>query len=236
MPEICLWHMRCRCMAYQAAVPERAPDLRLSRRNMLRDQIQARGIDDVQVLEAMGSVKRHLFVEEALQAQSYSDHALPIGYGQTISQPYSVALMSSCLLLQPGMKVLEVGAGSGYQAAVLAEMGALVYGVECIKPLYQTALQRLTSLRYFQVKLRWADGSTGWPEEAPFDRILVSAGGPRVPRVLLQQLAEDGLLLMPVGRGRQEQDLIRVRRQGKQYFKQELGRAKFVELVGEQGW
>ncbi|MFW6179238.1 MAG: protein-L-isoaspartate(D-aspartate) O-methyltransferase [Desulfohalobiaceae bacterium] len=223
-------------MVYQAVAAGQVPDLRLRRRNMLRDQLQARGIEDELVLEAMGRVKRHLFVEEALQSQAYSDHALPIGYGQTISQPFSVAMMSSCLQLQPGMKVLEVGAGSGYQAAVLAEMGALVYSVECIKPLYQAALQRLTSLRYFRVKLKLADGSTGWPEEAPFDRILVSAGGPRVPQALLQQLADAGLLLMPVGKGRQDQDLIRVRRQGEKFFKQELGRAKFVELVGEHGW
>lgn len=203
---------------------------------MVQEQLLDRGITDKLVLQAMGRVQRHLFVEEALQAQAYSDHALPIGYGQTISQPYSVALMSSSLLLEPEMKVLEVGAGSGYQAAVLAEMGARVYGVERIKPLYQTALQRLTSLRYFQVKLRFADGTVGWLAEAPFHRILVSAGGPRVPALLLEQLALDGLLVMPVGLGRSEQNLVRVRRQGDKWFKQDLGRAKFVELVREQGW
>ncbi len=203
---------------------------------MVRQQLLARGIEDEQVLQAMGQVQRHLFVEEALQAQAYSDHALPIGYGQTISQPYSVALMSSSLLVEPGMKVLEVGAGSGYQAAVLVEMGAMVYAVERIKPLYQETLKRLTRLRYFQVKLKLADGTAGWPQEAPFDRILVSAGGPAVPGVLLQQLTEEGLLVMPVGQGKSEQELVRVRREGQKWFKQNMGRAKFVELVGEHGW
>jgi protein-L-isoaspartate(D-aspartate) O-methyltransferase len=199
---------------------------------MVREQLLARGIDDEQVLSAMGTVRRHLFVDEALHAQAYSENALPIGYGQTISQPYTVAQMACALQLEPDMRVLEVGTGSGYQAAVLAEMGAEVYSLERIKPLYLAALKRMTDFRYFRVKLKLADGTEGWPEQAPFDRILVTAGGPEVPTVLLGQLAAGGMLVMPVGQTRDEQKLVRIREEGGRWFRKELGEARFVDLIG----
>jgi len=203
---------------------------------MVREQLEAKGIEDRRVLEAMGRVKRHEFVEQALQAQAYSDNALPIGYGQTISQPYVVAHMTSALNVEPDGRVLEIGTGSGYQAAVIAEMGAEVFSVERIKPLYLEALKRLNRLRYFRVKLKLADGTLGWPEEAPFDRILITAGGPNVPTPLLRQLEDGGQLIMPVHTSDEGQRLIRIRREGKRWFRQDLGWANFVGLVGEYGW
>ncbi len=211
-------------------------DLKVRRTAMVREQLEAKGIEDPRVLEAMGRVKRHEFVEQALQAQAYSDNALPIGYGQTISQPYVVAHMTSALNLEPGCRVLEIGTGSGYQAAVIAEMGAEVFSVERIKPLYLEALKRLNRLRYFRVKLKLADGTLGWPEEAPFQRILITAGGPSVPTPVLKQLDEEGQLVMPIQSNDQGQRLIRIRREGKRWFRQDLGWANFVGLVGEYGW
>jgi protein-L-isoaspartate(D-aspartate) O-methyltransferase len=201
---------------------------------MVRDQLRARGIEDEAVLAAMGRVKRHEFVEEALQAQAYSDNALPIGYGQTISQPYVVARMSSLLRVEPGMRVLEIGTGSGYQAAVLAEMGAEVFSVERIKPLYLAALKRLNAMRYFGVKLGFAAGVLGWPKEAPFDRILVTAGGKEVPGALLDQLGDEGTMLVPVDVGGGRQRLFRLQRSGDRISKQDVGEAHFVPLVSEK--
>lgn len=212
----------------------RSVDQRFRRRAMVRDQLRAKGIEDEAVLAAMGRVKRHEFVEEALQAQAYSDNALPIGQGQTISQPYVVARMSSLLRVEPGMRVLEIGTGSGYQAAVLAEMGAEVFSVERIKPLYLDALKRLNGMRYFSVKLRLAAGVLGWPEEAPFDRILVTAGGDRVPEALLDQLDEGGVMLLPLKVGGGRQRLFRVERKEGRISKQDVGEAHFVPLVAEE--
>ena len=157
---------------------------------MVKDQIEARGISDPGVLRAMRTVPRHLFVDEALQGKAYEDYPLPIGHGQTISQPYIVALMSSLLEVKPGMKVLEIGTGSGYQAAVLSEMGADVYTVERIRSLYQKARTLFSQLKYHYIKTKLDDGTMGWPEKAPFDGILVTAGGPDIPEPLLDQLAE----------------------------------------------
>lgn len=203
---------------------------------MLREQLAVRGINDPRVLEAMGRVKRHLFVDEALRARAYEDLALPIGHGQTISQPLTVARMTMNLDVQPGMKVLEIGTGSGYQAAVLSELGAEVYSVERLSPLFHAALKRLNTLRYFTVRLKLDDGTMGWPAEAPFDRILVTAGGPRVPLPLLEQLADPGQMVLPVGDEKRSQRLVRIRRQDGKAFKQDLGQAVFVDLVGEHGW
>lgn len=202
---------------------------------MVREQLQAKGIHDERVLGAMARVPRHLFVEEALQAQAYSDNALPIGFGQTISQPFSVANMSQALEVVPGVKVLEIGTGSGYQAAVLAEMGAEVYSVERVRSLYLKALDRLTRLKYFQVQLKLDDGTLGWPEYSPYDRILVTAGGPGIPEPLLHQLADKGMLVMPLGEKGQQQ-LVRVRKEGRCYYKRDLGSVRFVDLVGACGW
>jgi len=210
-------------------------DYQRRRLAMVREQLEARGIGDEQVLSAMTTVRRHLFVDEALQAQAYSEHALPIGYGQTISQPHTVAQMACALQIQPDARVLEIGTGSGYQAAVLAAMGAEVYTVERIKPLYLAALKRMTELRYFRVKLKLADGTEGWPEKAPFDRILVTAGGPEIPKALLAQLAEGGMLVMPVGETRERQTLMRIRKEQGKWYRKSLGEARFVDLIGRFG-
>ncbi|MFO7727044.1 MAG: protein-L-isoaspartate(D-aspartate) O-methyltransferase [Desulfonatronovibrio sp.] len=213
-----------------------AIDPRRTREKMVRSQIEARGVTDQEVLRAMRKVPRHLFVDEALQAQAYEDHALPIGHGQTISQPYIVALMSSILKVQSGMKVLEIGTGSGYQAAVLAEIGADVYTVERIKPLYQKARKLFSTLGYHYVKTKLDDGTMGWPEKALYDRILVTAGGPDVPESLVQQLADPGIFLMPVGETRRNQTLTRLILQNKEISKDSLGKVAFVDLVGRYGW
>lgn len=213
-----------------------AIDPRRTREKMVRSQIEARGVTDQEVLRAMRKVPRHLFVDEALQAQAYEDHALPIGHGQTISQPYIVALMSSILKVQPGMKVLEIGTGSGYQAAVLAEMGADVYTVERIKPLYQKARKLFSTLGYHYVKTKLDDGTMGWPEKALYDRILVTAGGPDVPEALVQQLADPGIFVMPVGETRRNQTLTRLILQNKEIRTDSLGKVAFVDLVGRYGW
>ncbi len=203
---------------------------------MVREQIESRGITDQAVLSAMRKVPRHLFVEEALRSQAYEDHPLPIGYGQTISQPFIVALMTAVLNVQPGMRVLEIGTGSGYQAAILAEMGAQVYSVERVQPLYSAALTRLNKMRYFNVHLKLDDGTMGWPEESPFQRIMVTAGGPDVPPPLLEQLDESGILIIPVGARQRSQELIRfVKKEGK-IMKANLGAVMFVDLVGTHGW
>ncbi len=203
---------------------------------MVRDQIEARGINDQAVLRAMRTVTRHLFVDEALQAQAYEDHPLPIGYGQTISQPYIVALMSSILDVKPGMKVLEIGTGSGYQAAVLAEMGADVYTVERIKPLYQKTRKLFSDLKYHYIKTKLDDGTMGWPEKSFFDRILVTAGGPSIPQPLVEQLADPGTLVIPVGDGKRSQTLVRLTLNDGQIKKENMGSVAFVDLVGKFGW
>lgn len=207
-----------------------------SRERMVREQIEARGVRDKAVLDAMRSLPRHRFVEEALAYKAYSDSPLPIGEGQTISQPYIVALMSEKLELEPGMKVLEIGTGSGYQAAVLAAMGADVYTVERIKKLFFSARKRFMDMRLFSVKVKLDDGTMGWPEEAPYDRIIVTAGGPEVPVPLLDQLAEGGRMLIPVGESRRNQRLVLVEKKDGECIESNLGAVAFVDLVGSHGW
>lgn len=203
---------------------------------MVREQIENRGITDHAVLTAMRKVPRHLFVDEALRAQAYEDHPLPIGYGQTISQPFIVAVMSSLLQVQPGMRILEIGTGSGYQAAILAEMGAEVYSVERVQSLYSAAFVRLNKMRYFHVHLHLDDGTLGWPKEAPFQRILVTAGGPDIPRPLLAQLDDPGIMIIPVGERQRSQELLRLTKQDGTIKKSNLGAVMFVDLVGAHGW
>jgi len=207
-----------------------------SRERMVREQIEARGVSDPAVLSAMRSLPRHLFVEEALAYKAYSDSPLPIGEGQTISQPYIVALMSEKLEVKPGMKVLEIGTGSGYQAAVLAELGAEVFTVERIKKLFHAARKRFLDMRMFSVKLKLDDGTMGWPEEAPYDRIIVTAGGPEIPMPLVDQLAEGGRMLIPVGAAKRTQELILVEKREGEIIKTNLGAVAFVDLVGSHGW
>ncbi len=211
-------------------------DLKRNRDRMVRDQIEARGVASPEVLRAMRKVPRHLFVEEALIPQAYEDHPLPLGHGQTISQPYVVAWMTELLEVSPGQKVLEIGTGSGYQAAVLAELGAYVFTVERVRPLYEAARRRLEGLRYLKVRFKLDDGTLGWPEEAPFDRIVVTAGGPRIPEPLLAQLADPGRMVIPVGASRRSQALHVVRKENGRILARKLGDVMFVDLVGAHGW
>lgn len=206
------------------------------RERMVREQIEARGVTDKAVLNALRTLPRHLFVEEALAFKAYSDGPLPIGEGQTISQPYIVALMTELLRVEPGMKVLEIGTGSGYQAAVLAEVGAEVYTVERIKKLYMTARKRFMDMRMFSVKLKLDDGTMGWPEEAPYDRIIVTAGGPEVPDPLVDQLADGGRMLIPVGASKRTQKLILIEKKDGKVVQTDKGGVAFVDLVGHHGW
>jgi protein-L-isoaspartate(D-aspartate) O-methyltransferase len=204
---------------------------------MVARQIEARGVRDARVLQAMREVPRHAFVPAALAESAYDDRALPIAAGQTISQPYVVALMLEALALRPADRVLEVGTGSGYAAALLSRLAAEVYTIERHAELGELARERLAALGYANVRVRIADGTLGWPEAAPFDAILVSAGGPRVPASLEAQLAVAGRLVIPVGAGRGSQQLLRVVRTAADRLEREdLGDVQFVPLVGAEGW
>ena len=209
-------------------------DLPKVRLKMVEEQIVSRGIKDPRVISAMKKVPRHLFVEEALQSQAYSDHPLPIGEKQTISQPYMVALMTEALQLEKE-KVLEIGAGSGYQTAILAELAEKVFSIERIRSLAIKARQLLYELGYFNVEIKIFDGTHGWMEEAPFDAIIVTAGAPDIPQPLLDQLAIDGRLVIPVGDA-YAQDLMRVTKTKEGIKKEELGGCRFVKLIGKYGW
>ncbi len=208
----------------------------ITRRRMVENQIVARGICDRRVIDAMLKVPRHIFVEEAMSAQSYSDSSLPIGEKQTISQPYMVALMSEMLQLAGKEKVLELGTGSGYQAAILAELADRVYTVERIRSLALRARKALDSLGYLNVNLKIGDGTDGWATEAPFDAILVTAGAPDVPGHLVDHLAVGGRLVIPVG-SRSEQTLVRITKgeNGAVSREDSIG-CRFVKLIGRYGW
>lgn len=208
----------------------------ISRDRMVKEQLMARGTTDRNVLSAMRKVPRHLFVEEALRGKAYEDYPLPLGYGQTISQPYVVAAMSQLLESAPGMKVLEIGTGSGYQAAVLAEMGLEVYSIERLRELYFRTSDLLIRLKYRGIKLKLADGTVGWPEAGPFERIIVTAGGPSVPEPLIWQLADPGLLIIPVGVEKREQRLVLARKENGAVTMENKERVAFVDLVGSHGW
>jgi len=201
------------------------------RDGMVARQIAARGVSDARVLEAVRQVERHLFVPEPLRSEAYADRALPIAQGQTISQPYIVALMSELAALKPTDRVLEVGTGSGYQAAVLAVLVREVYTIEIVEPLAAEAKERLRRLGYANVFVRAGDGYRGWPEKAPFDAILVTAAPPEIPAPLLQQLAPGGRLVAPVGRERQE--LVVVERTEKGPVRRTVIPVVFVPMTGE---
>ncbi len=208
------------------------------RMRMVDTQLRSRGIKDTRVLKAMEKIPRHLFVDEALQDQAYNDCPLPIAENQTISQPYMVALMTEALGLRGKEKVLELGTGSGYQTAVLAELADRVFSVERIASLASRARKILDSLNYFNVAIRVGDGTYGWREEAPFDGIIVTAGAPEVPKTLVEQLAVGGRLVIPVG-GRYSQNLMRITRMSEDVDDIEtenLGGCRFVDLIGEHGW
>lgn len=200
-----------------------------ARRAMVREQLVARGIDDERVLRAMDSVPRHEFVDPAYQSQAYDDRALPIAADQTISQPYIVALMTELADVQPGDKVLEVGTGSGYQAAILAAMGARVFSIEIVEELAIEADDRLRRLDY-HAEVRAGDGYAGWPEHAPFDAILITAAPPQVPDPLPAQLAPGGKLVTPVGTASQE--LWVWTKTGSGYDKRSVTPVKFVPMTG----
>jgi protein-L-isoaspartate(D-aspartate) O-methyltransferase len=204
---------------------------------MVAKQLAERYITDPRILEAMGYIPRHHFVEEKLWEYAYEDRPLPIGHGQTISQPYIVAFMSQALNLPPDKQgiVLEIGTGSGYQAAVLSRLGAKVYSVERIEPLAIRARELLAELSIDNVEIKVDDGGYGWPEYAPYDAIIVTAAAPEIPAPLMVQLKEGGILVAPVGPKRQ-QILLRLQRRGEQIVEERLAPVAFVPLLGEHGW
>jgi protein-L-isoaspartate(D-aspartate) O-methyltransferase len=210
-------------------------DFPKARLKMVEDQLTSRGIKDAKLIAAMKKIPRHLFVEEALQNQAYTDHPLPIGEKQTISQPYMVALMTEALLLTGKERVLEIGTGSGYQTAILAELSEKVFSVERIRPLALRARKLLYELGYFNVEIKIFDGTFGWTEESPFDAIMVTAGSPDIPQPLIDQLAIGGRLVIPVGDAA-VQDLYRVTKAGEGVKKENLGGCRFVKLIGKYGW
>ena len=213
-------------------VRDELPSEALARSEMVREQIAARGVSDAGVLRALGVVPRHEFVPPALREHAYDDRPLPIEEGQTISQPFIVAMMTELAQVKPDDRVLEIGTGSGYQAAVLAEIGARVWSIEILEPLAKSAARRLDALGY-RVEVRAGDGWVGWPEHAPFDAILVTAAPEKVPPALLEQLAEGGRLVIPVGRQGSIQKLRRLRRVEGRILDEEIFDVLFVPMTGE---
>jgi protein-L-isoaspartate(D-aspartate) O-methyltransferase len=208
------------------------------RLKMVETQIRARGISDPRVLKAMETIPRHLFIDTGLVDQAYNDSPLPIDRQQTISQPYMVALMSEAMALTGKEKVLEIGTGSGYQTAILAELAERVFSIERIALLAARARRVLDMLNDYHVAIRVGDGTYGWSEEAPYEAIMVTAGAPRIPRLLTQQLAVGGRLVAPVG-SRQSQILLKLTRLSEDpddLKKEDLGGCRFVDLIGEHGW
>jgi protein-L-isoaspartate(D-aspartate) O-methyltransferase len=218
------------CTRPAAPAPGEA-DLTKARERMVADQIEARGVKDPLTLAAMRAVPRHLFVSPEWAALAYEDTALPIAEGQTISQPYIVAFMTEALRLKGGERVLEVGTGSGYQAAVLARIAARVYTIEIVESLAREAALRLRQLGYANAEVRQGDGYAGWPEKAPFDGIVVTAAAPRVPEPLKQQLKDGGRLVVPVGEGVQELRVLT--RRGTEFQEDRLMPVRFVPMTGK---
>lgn len=203
-------------------------------RNKLVKILEKKGISDPRVLAAIGKVPRHVFFDDALLAHAYQDKAFPIGEGQTISQPYTVAFQTEKLEIKPGDRVLEIGTGSGYQACILLEMGAHVYTIEYNRKLYDSARRFLPGIGY-KPHFFLGDGSKGLPAKAPFHKILVTAGAPVVPSALTAQLADGGILVIPVG-DREKQKMVRIRKKGDRLIREEFDNFAFVPLLGEQGW
>lgn len=205
------------------------------RARMVDEQLRARGITDTRVLEGFGKVEREVFVPHAFRHDAYADHPIPIGAGQTISQPYIVALMIMSLQLQGHERVLEIGTGSGYETAILAELSLEVYSVERIRDLLESAGRTLAGLQYDNVHLSAGNGSLGWHEEAPFDAIIVSAAAPDIPASLVPQLVDHGRMIVPVG-SQESQVLLAVQREGMELRQHRLVHCQFVPLVGRDGW
>ncbi len=202
---------------------------------MVQDQLLGRDIRDPRTLAAMAEVPRHLFVDDAMQGRAYGDHPLPIGAGQTISQPYIVAYMTQALALKGNEKILEIGTGSGYQAAILSRLCAQVFTVERVNSLLAGARRIFDRLRYFNIRSKLDDGTLGWAEFGPYDAIIVTAGGPEVPEPLIAQLADPGRLIIPVG-DQHEQVLQLLEKKEGQVEISHLAGVRFVDLVGEHGW
>ena len=205
------------------------------RLEMVKRQIEARGITDPDVLDAIRKVPRHLFISEALRDQAYGDFPLPIGEQQTISQPYIVAEMTQALQLKKNHRVLEIGTGSGYQAAILSQIAFKIYTVERIHSLFVKARKLFDKLHYHNIVTKYSDGSGGWIEEGPFDAIMVTAGTPKIELLLINQLAVGGRIVLPVG-DKYSQELIVIFKDEKGIYKTNLGGCRFVKLVGEYGW
>lgn len=210
-------------------------DYTVARQRMIAEQLVRRGITHPRVLQAMAKVERHLFVEEAFWGRAYGDYALPIGEKQTISQPFMVALMTELLELEAYQRVLEIGTGSGYQTAILAELDVKVYSIERHRTLASRARGRLDSLGYYHAWIRVGDGTVGWQEKAPFDAIIVSASAPNIPMSLTEQLVDNGRLVLPVGQPR-SQVLKKGTKRGSSIHWTDLRPCRFVKLIGQQGW
>ena len=210
-------------------------DFSLARERMVKNQLIPRGINDERVLQVMGKIPRHLFIEEALAGEAYNDHPVPIGEKQTISQPYIVALMTEALELKGTEKTLEIGTGSGYQTAILAELSSRVYTIERIKSLLVNARELLAQLGYNNILFKAFDGTLGWKEYAPFDAIMVTAGSPSLPKPLIDQLADNGRIIIPVG-DRYSQELIKVIKKEEGLEQKGFGGCRFVNLIGVHGW
>ncbi len=207
----------------------------MARSRMVNQQLVSRGIHNPRVLDAMQTVPRHLFVEDALHGQAYGDITLPIGEGQTISQPYIVALMTQALDLKGDEKVLEIGTGCGYQTAILARLCEKVFTVERIKSLYIKTRKRFDQLHCLNVLSKIDDGTLGWPDNGPYDAIIVTAAGPEIPQSLIDQLADPGIMVIPVG-PRHSQELAVVTKKDSEINTTTIEQVRFVSLIGAQGW
>ena len=214
------------------AKPPATGDLTAQRNAMVEQQIAARGISDAATLAAMRIVPRHEFLPLRLRSEAYADYPLPIGHGQTISQPYVVAFMTEAIRPQPGEKILEIGSGSGYQAAVLAEMGADVFTIEIVEPLAEMARQTLERLDCKNARVKSGDGFRGWPEHAPFDAIIVTCAPDKIPAPLVEQLRDGGRMIIPVGSG-MNQKLVLLRKTGDKIEQQSVLPVRFVPMTGE---
>lgn len=228
------WSWCCLILVLAGCSDAKPPtgDLAERRQIMVERQIADRGINDPATLTAMREVPRHEFLPARLRDEAYMDYPLPIGHGQTISQPFIVAFMTQAIRPQPGERILEIGAGSGYQAAVLAKTGAEVYTVEIVEPLAAMARQTLSRLGYGNVRVRHGDGFRGWPEQAPFDAIIVTCAPDRIPPALVEQLREGGRMIIPVGGGL-DQQLVLLRKVGGRVEQQSVLPVRFVPMTGE---
>ncbi|MFH0799429.1 MAG: protein-L-isoaspartate(D-aspartate) O-methyltransferase [Pseudomonadota bacterium] len=222
-------------MIYNNALPRERDPYEVARRRMVSEQLVPGGVRDPRVIAACAKVPRHMFVSPGMETQAYEDRPLQIGFGQTISQPLMVAIMSEALELTGSERVLEIGTGSGYQAVILAELAKEVFTVERIAELSIRARKVMYRLRYNNIKLKVGDGTLGWPDEAPFDGIIVTAGAPVVPEALTAQLVEGGRLVIPVG-GEEMQYLDIIQRVGNDLRRRTITACRFVKLLGAQGW